>query len=78
MNFTSYIFFYIIVVAFLNTNNVPPAVPQGQQQAIPLSSNAIYTLSQRIIQMMQAYGIQKLTNGNGTNFWDHSPNCLLH
>ena len=48
---------------------MPPAVESGQQ-ATPLSNENIYTLAQRIIQMTQAHGNGRLTNGNGTNFWD--------
>ena len=43
------------------------AVNQG---VTALSDENIYTLGQRIIQMTQALGNVRLTNGNGTNFWD--------
>ena len=52
------------------TNNVPPAAQHGQQQAVPLSAEMITLLAQRIIQMTQTFGCMKLTNGNGSNFWD--------
>ena len=52
------------------TNNVPPAPQPGQQQAVPLSAEMITLLAQRIIQMTQTFGCMKLTNGNGSNFWD--------
>ena len=51
-------------------NNVPPAPQPGQQQADPLSAEIITLLAQRIIQMTQTFGCMKLTNGNGSNFWD--------
>ena len=52
------------------TNNVPPAPQHRQQQAVPLSAEMITLLVQRIIQMTQTFGCMKLTNGNGSNFWD--------
>ena len=71
MNFTSYVFFkIIIVVGQLNGFNVPPAAAAGQQQVHAISCNSIYTVAQRTVQLMQAYGTEKLMNGNGTNFWD--------
>ena len=47
--------------------NVPLAVNHG---VTALRDENIYTLGQRIIQMTQAFGNARLTNGNGTNFWD--------
>ena len=71
MNFTSYIYFNIIVVvAQLNVFNVPPTGAVGQQQVHAVSLDGIHTLAQRIVQLIQAYGTEKLTNRNGTNFWD--------
>ena len=52
------------------TNNVPLAPQPGQQQAVALSAEMITLLAQRIIQMTQTFGYMKLTNGNGSNFWD--------
>ena len=52
------------------TNNVPLAPQPGQQQTVPLSAEMITLLVQRIIQMTQTFGCMKLTNGNGSNFWD--------
>ena len=52
------------------TNNVPPAAQPGQQQAVPLSAEMITLLAQKIIQMTQTFSCMKLTNGNGSNFWD--------
>ena len=52
------------------TNNVPPAPQPGQQQAVALSAEMITLLVQRIIQMTQTFGCMKLTNGNGSNFWN--------
>ena len=49
--------------------NTPPAVQVGQPVTL-LTNDNIYTLAQRVVQMMQAYGNVQLTNGNGTNFWD--------
>ena len=69
MNFMPHIFF-IIVVGQLNTSNTPPVAGAGQQQVQALSPICIHMLAQRIVQMMQAFGTEKLTNGNGTNFWD--------
>ena len=51
-------------------NNVPLAPQPGQQLADPLSAEMITLLVQRIIQMTQTFGCMKLTNGNGSNFWD--------
>ena len=51
-------------------NNVPPAPQAGQQQAVALSDEMITLLVQRIIQMTQTFGCKRLTNGNGSNFWD--------
>ena len=62
-------FYIIIVVAFLMSINTLPAV-QVSQPATPLTNDNICTLAQRIVQMTQAYGNARLTNGNGTNFWD--------
>ena len=52
------------------TNNVPLAPQPGQQQAVVLSAEMITLLVQRIIQMTETFGCMKLTNGNGSNFWD--------
>ena len=52
------------------SNNIPPVPQPGQQQAVPLSTEMITLLAQRIIQMTQTFGCMKLTNGNGSNFWD--------
>ena len=65
-----YIFCIIIVVGQLNGMNVPPVAAAGQQQVQAISHDGICMLAQRIMQMMQVYGTEKLTNGNGTNFWD--------
>ena len=54
----------------MNANNWPPVVQPGQPQPIPLMPDMIAVLSQRIIQMTQTFGSSKLTNGNGSNFWD--------
>ena len=54
----------------MNNNNSPPVVQPGQPQLIPLMPDMIAVLSQRIIQMTQTFGSSKLTNGNGSNFWD--------
>ena len=54
----------------MRTNNVPLAPQPGQQQAVPLSAEMITLLAQRIIQMTQTFGCMKLTNDNGSNFWD--------
>ena len=54
----------------MSTNNVPLAPQPGQQQAAALSADMITLLAQRIIQMTQTFGCMKLTNGNGSNFWD--------
>ena len=51
-------------------NNVPLAPQHGQQQTDPLSAEMITLLVQRIIQMTQTFGCMKLTNSNGSNFWD--------
>ena len=62
--------FFIIVVGQLNTFNTPPVAGAGQQQAQALSPMCTYLLARRIVQMTQAFGTEKLTNGNRTNFWD--------
>ena len=49
--------------------NTPPTVQVGQP-VTPLINDNIYTLAQRIVQMIQAYGNVRLTNENGTNFWN--------
>ena len=54
----------------MNYNNTPPVVQPGQPQRIPLTPDMIAVLSQRIIQMTQTFRSSKLTNGNGSNFWD--------
>ena len=54
----------------MRANNVPPAAQQGQQQAVGLTTDMITILAQKIIQMAQTFACQKLTNGNGTNFWN--------
>ena len=54
----------------MNNNNLPPVVQPGQPQPIPLMPDMIVVLSQRIIQMTQTFGSSKLTNVNGSNFWD--------
>ena len=69
MDFMPHIFF-IIVVGQLNTFNTPPVAGAGQQQVQALSPMCIYMLAQRIVQMTQVFGTEKLTNGNGINFWD--------
>ena len=53
-----------IVVARLNGFNQPPA------QVQPLSMEYLYFFAQKIVQLTQTFATQKLTNGNGTNFWD--------
>ena len=52
------------------TNNVPLPAQPGQQQPVPLSAEMIALLAQKIIQITQTFGCMKLTNGNGSNFWD--------
>ena len=64
------IFYIIAVVGHLNGMNAPPLASAGQQQVHAISNNGICMLAQRIVQMMQAYGTEKLTKRNGTNFWD--------
>ena len=61
----------------MNANNTPPVVQPGQPQPIPLTPDMIAVLSQRIIQMTQSFGCSKLTNGNGSNFWDQFLACAL-
>ena len=51
-------------------NNAPAPAQHGQQQAVLLSAEMITLLVQKIIQMTQTFGCMKLTNGNGSNFWD--------
>ena len=53
-----------IVVTQLNGFNQPPA------QVQPLSGEYLYFFAQKIVQLTQTFGTHKLTNGNGTNFWD--------
>ena len=60
---------FLIVVAYLLSINDQWAVQSGPN-VTPLSNENIYTLAHRIIQMTQAYGNARLTNGNGTNFRD--------
>ena len=55
----------------MRTNNVSLAPQPGQQQAVALSADMITLLAKRIIQLTQTFGCMKLTNGNGSNFWDH-------
>ena len=54
----------------MTANNAPVPAQHGQQQAVPLSAEMITLLVQKIIQMTQTFGCMKLTNGNGSNFWD--------
>ena len=61
---------FIIIVNIMVSNNIPLVPQPGQQQAVPLSAEMITLLVQRIIQMTQTFGCMKLTNGNGSNFWD--------
>ena len=49
----------------VNINN-----PLAGKNVTGLSGKNIYQMTQRIVQMTQAYGNAQLTNGNGTNFWD--------
>ena len=51
-------------------SNAPAPAQHGQQQAVPLSTEMITLLVQKIIQMTQTFGCMKITNGNGSNFWD--------
>ena len=44
----------------MNANNWPPVVQPGQPQPIPLTSDMIAVLSQRIIQMTLTFGSSKL------------------
>ena len=66
--YATHIFYFIIVVGQLNTYNTPPVAGAGQQQVQALNPYYIYTLEQRIGQMTQTFGTEKLTNGNGMNF----------
>ena len=61
----------------LNQPVVQGAHTQHQQGAVvqpadvqPLSDETIYVVAQKLVQMTQTFATHKLTNGNGTNFWD--------